>query len=461
MQTTTHPSKKRPMDASEPPSAKPKKARQLEPTAALCTLPPEIVGTIASNLDVKALKSLRLANHYLHDSTYHHFGAAVYFTQTTDLTSGSLIDLDELSKDTRLSHHVKQLTLTFNPNHRIHHFGTGTEWRRVAPRAGRRKCEAPLVSDQESIKDWQDAIARLINCTSFKVYETPEVRHWSTVRTTPEWSREDNHDNMPEPDPRLENGESFSYGLDHTDAYMVLINVIRGASIPVERFVLLPPYLDMDLVDTAHLRDPAFRAAWSNLRELEIDPGSWRMAGDRERYVSGLIGLASNLDALTLHMDGCLGILRRLATDTSHTFKLKSLGLCGRAYLGSGRSLAKFICRHRATLQRLNLEHIALLDGGVGYLLNTLNSAQGLSALRSLCLKGLEEGTGQTVGKRLSFPVFRALVDWVDQDTGVHFRHKYQPRSYGVAATSTIELEGQAPHVGVALRDLEAKARVQ
>ncbi|KAL4908480.1 hypothetical protein BDW74DRAFT_175162 [Aspergillus multicolor] len=65
----------------------------------LCNPPPELICKIASQLSLKDLKSLRLVNRYLSGASDHEFSGTVYYNQTNDLTSGSLIDINDLSKD--------------------------------------------------------------------------------------------------------------------------------------------------------------------------------------------------------------------------------------------------------------------------------------------------------------------------------------------------------------------------
>ncbi|KAL4908481.1 hypothetical protein BDW74DRAFT_175163 [Aspergillus multicolor] len=181
--------------------------------------------------------------------------------------------------------------------------GLGTGWLRAAPKAGKAKSAAPLVQRQEPVKVWQDAIERFGNCKSFKVFQSPCHSYGGCYSGSeydrPGPARRKNRKEKPKADLRLRNGESFSYELCHTDAYMLLINIIQAAWIDVEKFVFLPPYIDMDRVDTAHLVSPAFLTAWASIRKLDIKPDEGDLSQQREGYVAALIGLAPKLKTLT------------------------------------------------------------------------------------------------------------------------------------------------------------------
>ncbi|RDW65746.1 uncharacterized protein DSM5745_09485 [Aspergillus mulundensis] len=415
---------------------------------ALCDLPPEMIGEIASHLDLSDLLNVHLVCHYLKDATVNRYERAKIANLRTDFSRESLARLEKLS-NSHLAPHVKELNIVGKPVWWTCRLGTGLAWRR---RDGR------LVSDQESIRRWGEVIRGFPNCTSFSFPMTkPTDYNFATSPGQRDNGQAESGETAPRLIfPRLLPGETFDDALTTTDAYMVLIHIITQAQIPIKSLTILEHEeggLDQDRIDTAHLDDPAFTAAWSNLRELRLKPSyNFHM---ETVYLPRLMSAATNLETLSIQLtDGGRNLIKALGSDSpSQTFKLKRLSITeGHVLhmepLEPHEPLSQLIAPHRETLEHLTISNLEFKWASPNLFLSRLSNI-GMSKLRSLYINkvtwdSLREQQPETEIKGLTFPSIAHGQDLVLPRTkDVRYTLSTNEADGVEPATSEIRLEGE------------------
>lgn len=192
-------------------------------------LPSELVGMVASFLEVPDLHNLRLTSPAIAILTAHVLLKNVLHTRRTDLSVTSLAKLEDIS-DTLQSRYVRHLTVKgFDEDNRA--LGEGLAGQRLQER------ELALI--------WLLVILiRFNNCTSFEVDAVSDC-----------------------------NCPIFSSTLYHTEAISLIMAVITISSHPVTSFTVKYRNGCPDISELApvHVNNTRFRAGWAHLRELRLN----------------------------------------------------------------------------------------------------------------------------------------------------------------------------------------------
>ncbi|RDW65750.1 uncharacterized protein DSM5745_09489 [Aspergillus mulundensis] len=425
--------------SSEPSSEACSEQDQYPPlTPNLCHLPLELIGEIAIQLSIHDIRRLRCVSSYLNQATFDYFAKEQFKELKTDLSLQSIIELDRLTENPYLASCVKHLLITSKRVRYLDHvqfgsgfgfrYGEGFEWRRG--KAGR------LITNQKGIDYWEIILRQLVSCRSVTLQRPFQDNRARSQRGNDSgalpWALAGTGDE------REEYGDLWP-DLTLTEIHVLPMAIMSRGGLKLETYTLDfgrlnrdPGHqLDMKSIDTAHLQDPVFQAAWSNIREFHVV--SEFKEGSQCQYIVDLLFLAPNLHSLTLDFDHSTWAYRfvyYLGTVEQHLpFKLKSLKI-KRGDFGGGTNLTKVICKHSDTLEHLALQEICLRRHSLHKMLKYLDE-NGLPSLKSLTLEEIsyaDTTDGRRAGLAFRDPIKQGVS--VDEDTGGQLEYVYYDNGF-------------------------------
>ncbi|RDW65754.1 uncharacterized protein DSM5745_09493 [Aspergillus mulundensis] len=326
------------------------------PRPNLDSLPAEILGQIASEVrPATELAELRLINRHVSKSFTYEWAKRTFEQVETDLSSKSLERLDIISTNPDFAVHVKHIKVAWHQSEEIdvdrgQVFGSRLRWRRDS--------SGGLVFPQPTAQRWEDVFARFTNCVSFSIERPFDSQGYADL-----------------------DGEYWEpRGLLLMDLHMFMMNMFSSGRVVVEKYEVdwrtdksgyddAEPFdINAPGVNTAHLRNPSFAAAWGNIRSLDLHLGDVTPGGGQ--YIVELLNLAPKLESLTLDIeeseDGkeAAVILESLGS-ADCPFQLKSLRVEEARLAGSEDDLHMALARHRSTLTSMELVSIHLGADGI------------------------------------------------------------------------------------------------